>query len=120
MATRDENVLREVTLETEDFEWLLKGEAVPAERIDEFTTFMEELEIRTLEGGEEIELPGNRKAIVRPEEVAEDRALLLPKGAPLPTRLRKVEGQWKVDATLVVKGRKAAEAAREKAVQPSP
>ena len=44
-----------------------------------------------------------------------DRALLVPEGASLPTRLQKVEGHWKVDPSAVIASRKAAEASRRKA-----
>jgi hypothetical protein len=64
-------------------------------------------------------LAGNRKLKVRPEEVTAERAVLLPEGAPIPNRLQRVDGRWRVDATPIIAGRKAAEAARKKATRPA-
>ncbi len=114
MATKDETTLRAVTLPTDDFAWLLKGQAVPAEHLDEFKRMMAEQPIKTLKVGDEFTLPGNRKFKVPASDIADDKAVLVPEGAPTPTRVRKVDGKWKVDATPIISGRKAAEAARMK------
>jgi len=118
MVTKDEPTLRAVTLPTEDFDWLLRGQALPADRVEEFKAQMARQPIRALKPGDEFTLPGNRKVKVRPEEVTAERAVLVPQGAPIPNRLQKVDGRWRVDATPIIAGRKAAEAARKKATRP--
>jgi len=72
------------------------------------------LTIRRLEPGESVTLPKGQTLTVRPEEVSEDRAILLPEGDFLPVRLRRVEGHWKVDARPIISARKAAAAAQQK------
>jgi hypothetical protein len=57
---------------------------------------------------------------MKAEDVGPDRALILPAGASLPTRVHKVEGHWKVDPSAVIASRKAAEAARRNAAQKNP
>lgn len=118
MVTRDETTLRAVTLPTKDFDWLLRGQPLPSDVVDEARAQLARVPIRALKPGDEIILPGNRKIRVRPEEVTAERAVVLPEGSPIPTRLRKVDGRWRVDATPVIAGRKAAEAARKKASRP--
>jgi hypothetical protein len=115
MMTKDETTLREVTVPTDDFDWLLKGQAVPAEHVEEFKAQMARQPIRTLKPGDEFTLPGNRKMTIQASEVTADRAILVPEGAPVPNRVRKVDGRWRVDATPIIAGRKAADAARKKA-----
>jgi hypothetical protein len=118
MLTKDEKALRAVTLPTEDFDWLLRGPALPAERLQRAKEDLARQPIRVLKAGDEFTLPGGRKAKVRPEEVTADRAVLMPEGAPVPSRCQKVDGRWRVDATPIIAARKAAEAARKKAEPP--
>jgi hypothetical protein len=119
MMTKDETTLRAVTLHTEDFDWLLRGQALPEDQIEDFKAQITRQPIRALKAGDEITLPGNRKVKVLPEEVTADRAVLVPQGAPFPTRLRMIDGRWRVDATPMIAGRKAAEAARQKTAKPA-
>lgn len=120
MILKDEATLRSVTLPTKDFDLLLKGERPPSDQLKEIKEQIAKQPIRELKAGDEITLPGNRKVKVKEEEVTADRAVLLPEGSPIPTRVRKVEKRWRVDATAIIAGRKAAEAARKKAEQPKP
>ena len=115
MAIKDAKALQSVTLATKDFDWLLKGEVVPPDHIEEFKQIVAKIPIRSLKPGDEFTLPRNRKMKVRPDEVGPDRAVLLPENAPIPNRVQKVDGRWRVDATPIIAGRKAAEAARMKA-----
>ena len=114
MSTRDAATLRAVTLPTEDLDWLLKGKPLTAGQVDRMKAVIARQPIRALKPGDEFSLPGNRKGTVQPEEVGTDRAVLLPEGAPVPTRVWKLDGRWRVDATPIIAGRKAAEAARRK------
>ena len=118
MMTKDEATLRAVTLPTDDFDWLLRGQAVPSDQAEAFKAQMARQPIRALKPGDVITLPGNRKVTVHKEEVTADRAVLLPEGAPVPNRVRRLDGRWRVDATPIIAGRKAAEAARKKATRP--
>lgn len=112
---RDEPTLRAVTLPAEGFEWLLQGQVIPKDQVAAMRAQLEKMPIKVLKAGDTIKLPGNRTATVGAEEVGEDRAVLLPQGAPVPTRCRKVEGVWRVDAAPIIAGRKAADSARKAA-----
>ena len=115
MAVRDEPTLRAITLPVEGFEWLMAGQAAPASVIKELEEKLAQQTFRSLKAGDKFTLPQGQVVVVQAEDVGPDRALLLPEGASLPTRLRKVEGHWKVDPSAVIAGRKADEAARRKA-----
>jgi hypothetical protein len=116
MAFKDDPALRALVLPTDDFDWLLKGEAPPAGQAKAVRESIEKMPIRALKAGDKIEIPvrgGKREMTVQPDEVNDSNAVLLPEGAPIPTRLKKVDGRWRVDARPVIAGRKAAEAARQ-------
>jgi hypothetical protein len=115
IALHDEAALRSVVLPTDDFDWLLKGEAAPAEAADQIRSQFMQVPIRALKPGDSFRLPNKKSITVDPKEVDATHAVLLPEGAPLPTRCQKVDGRWRVDASPVIAGRKAAEAARAKA-----
>ncbi len=112
VVTKDEATLHGVTLPTDDFDWLLRGEAVPADHLEEAKAWTER-PIRVLRPGDEIILPGNRRTTVAPDEVDPDHAVLWPEGDPVPHRLQRIDGQWRVDARPLIAARKAADAARQ-------
>ena len=97
----------------EGIEWLMAGQAAPASVIKELEEKLAQQTFRSLKAGDKLTLPRGQAVVVTAEDVGPDRALLLPEGASLPTRLRKLEGHWKVDPSAVIAGRKAAEAAQE-------
>lgn len=117
MMSKDEKTLRAITLPLakSDFAWLLSGPTIPVEQLKQVKEAISRQPIRLLQPGDEFTLPGNKKITVEDEEVTSERAVAVPEGAPVPTRLQKVKGYWRVDATPVVAGRKAADAARKKA-----
>jgi regulation of enolase protein 1 (concanavalin A-like superfamily) len=115
VLTHDEATLRRLTLPCEGFEWLLKGEAAPPEAAETIRTHLLQQPIRRLKPGEKLGLPGGRTLTVGPDDVREDRVILIPEGTPIPTRLQKLDGRWRVDPAPVIAGRKAADAARKKA-----
>ncbi len=55
------------------------------------------MKIRRLKAGDRFRSPEGIVIAVKPDEVGADRPLLLPEGAPMPIRLRRVEGRWKVE-----------------------
>ena len=89
----------------------MAGQAAPASLIKELAEKLAQQTFRSLKAGDKVTLPRGQVVVVKAEDVEPDRALLLPEGASLPTRLRKVEGHWKVDPSGVIAGCKAAEAA---------
>jgi hypothetical protein len=118
IATGNEAALRAVTLplSAEDFAWLMKGQHVPTDKVEEFRKFVEEgMKVRIGRPGEKFPLPGGRVVEIKPEDFAADRSVVVQEGAPLPNRVRKLEGRWRIDAGPVVAGRKAADAARRRA-----
>jgi hypothetical protein len=115
MAVRDEAALRAITLPVQGFEWLMAGRAAPASMIQELQEKLALQTFRSLKAGDKFTLFQGQEVVVKAGDVGPDRALLVPEGASLPTRLQKVEGHWKVDPSAVIAGRKAAEAARQSA-----
>jgi hypothetical protein len=115
MAVRDEPTLRAITLPVEGFEWLMAGHAAPASMIKELEEKLAQQTFRRLKAGDKLTLPQGQAVVVKAEDVGPDRALLLPEGASLPTRLRKVEGHWKVDPIAVIAGRKKRDGALPRA-----
>jgi hypothetical protein len=112
MRDRDEATLRSLTLPGHDgdLEWLMREEVPSAKKGRTKRTSFAETEIRRLQPGDRI----GRSKPVRYYEVNEDHAVLLPEAIPIPTRLQRVEGHWKVDARRLIAERKAAEAAQQK------
>ncbi len=112
-AAQDEAALGAVALPAEGLDKLLEGTPLAPALFAAARRYFATLPIKVLKAGDEFTLPATKKKQdVPPDEVAEDRAVLLPKDAPLPTRLRKVEGRWKVDAQPLIEARKAAESPR--------
>jgi hypothetical protein len=111
---QDETALRAITLPDRDLVWLLRGRPAPAEAVEKMRTLAADMRIKRLRPGDPIKLPQGQTAVVGPDEVTEDRAVLLPEGSPLPVRLQRVDGRWKVDAGPVIAARKAAAAAQQK------
>lgn len=111
----DEAALRVVTLPNPDLDWLLKGQVVPPDAVKEASVFIAKLPIRRMKAGDRFTMPKGKTYAVPASQVGEDKAVLLPEGAPIPTRLQKVKGHWKVEADPIIAGRKAADAARKKA-----
>ncbi len=113
-ARQDEPVLRTVTLPDPDLLLLMQHEAPPPDVAEKMRTFIGQMKIQRLKPGDRITLPPDRDAVVAPDDVAEDRAVVLPEAFPFPIRLRKIEGHWKVNAGPVIAARKAADAARQR------
>jgi hypothetical protein len=115
VVTHDKATLRDLSLPNPELDWLVRGEAPPAEVVDRVRTLAKAMKIRRLKAGDRIRGPQGVPVEVRKEDVGEDRALLLPEGAPEPVRLQRVEGRWKVDARPAISQRKQAATAPQKA-----
>jgi hypothetical protein len=114
-VAHDEAALREITLPDRELVWLLRGQPAPAQAVERMRALAADMKIKRLKPGDRLKLPQGRVAVVTPEQVTEDRALVLPEGAPEPVRLQRVEGHWKVDARPAIDAVKAAAAAQQKA-----
>ncbi|WZP00921.1 hypothetical protein EP7_002580 [Isosphaeraceae bacterium EP7] len=113
MLDGDETKLRAVALPHEDFDVLLGGQPIPKLRAAIAKGLIARQPIKALKPGEEWTLPRGRVVKVTDEDVNDDHALLLPQGQPIPFRCTKVDGHWRVDASSVIAGRKAARKAVE-------
>ncbi|WP_337174259.1 hypothetical protein [Paludisphaera sp.] len=116
MIKQDEEAVREAVVDDEDLEWLLKGPKPPADQLDKIEKSLAEAPLRALKAGDEVTTPGGGKAKVEPDDVSDDRALIVMGDGP-PLRLQKVDGRWRVDARPIIAARKAAAkaSARKKA-----
>ena len=115
VLSQDGAAVQAVTLPNPDRDWLLKGQPAPPEVIKDATAQFAKLPIKRLKSGEKVALPKGKQYVVAVSDVGEDRAVLLPQGAPVPTRLRKLDSHWKVAADPFIAARKAADAAMKKA-----
>jgi hypothetical protein len=113
MLAADEKTLRAVTFPTTELDVLLSGEAPPFKTIKEMKQMVQKLPLERLKVGDLVKLPRNKSMVIRASEVGPDRAVLIGEDEPLPTRLRRVDGHWKVDPSPVIAGRKAAQKAAE-------
>ncbi len=113
-VAHDEEALRAITLPDPELEWLVRGEPAPEEVVARMRTLAKAMKIRRLKPGERIRGPQGKVAAVSPDDIGEDRALLLPEGAPSPVRARRVDGKWKIDARPAINQRKEAAAALQK------
>jgi hypothetical protein len=115
VLAQDEGAIRAITLPTPDLDWLLNSQPAPPEVIKDVQGQFDKRPIKRLKQGEKITLPRGNSYEVTAKEVGDDRAVLLPQGAPVPTRLERVAGHWKVNADPFIAARKTADAARKKA-----
>ncbi len=116
ITMKDEAALRAITVPDRELDWLLRGPPPPPEVVEQMRTAAAESKFKRLKPGDPIKLPPQgRAALVRPEEVTEARAMLLPERSRFPIALQKIDGHWKVDARPIVAARKAADAAQKKA-----
>jgi len=115
LLAQDETAVRAVTVPDPDLSWLLKSQPLPPGAIKGASAQIAKQPIKRLKAGETITLARGRKVVVAPDDVGDDKAILLPQGAPIPTRLQRLKGRWKVDASPFIAGSKAADAARKKA-----
>jgi hypothetical protein len=110
LVAGDAEALRRLALPlTEgDLAWLLKGEHLSrAGSARLHRAIGAEHALKRLRAGDTLTLPGGVPFAVRPEQVGDDRAVILPDGEPIPTDLRRVAGLWRVDARPIVAGRRA-------------
>lgn len=79
---------------------------------------VDELTLRELAIGDTVALPGGRELVVTAERVNAQNKLVVPTlgGMPTPTPLplRKIDGQWRVDAGSLIAARKAASEIRNR------
>jgi len=109
---KDEQTLRAVTVPTDDFDWLLKGEKASGETLERLKKETYEI-IEVLHPGDDYTLADGKKTTVTVEDVTLDRALLLIPGAPEPISCVRIDGKWHVDAAPLIKARKIVAQQRE-------
>lgn len=114
VVAHDEAALRAVTLPDPEFDWLTRGDPAPEEVVARMRTLAKAMKIRRLKPGDRIRGPQGKATAVGQDEVGENRALLLPEGAPEPIRARRVDGKWKIDARPAINQRKEAAAALQR------
>jgi hypothetical protein len=115
MTVADETALRAVTLPHREIDRLLRGEEPPFRGLEALKQEMHRMPIERLRAGAQVRLPGNEVFVVRTQDVGLDRAVLQPQSSPTPLNVRRVNGHWKVDASPIIEGRKAADTERQRA-----
>jgi hypothetical protein len=116
MAVGDEAALGKLALPDEEFAYLLAGDHIAPDQAEGFRkAVVDKIVLKRLKAGDEVKLPNGQVLKVAPEEVTEDRAVILPQGPPLPLFAYRDKADWKLDARPIIAGRKAADAARRAA-----
>ncbi len=113
-VAHDEAALRGITLPNPELDWLTRGEPAPEDVVARIRGLARKMKIRRLKPGDRIRGPEGEVVAVKPDDVGENRALLLPEGAPEPIRAQRFDGHWKIDARPAINQRKEAAAALEK------
>jgi hypothetical protein len=119
MAANDEQAIRKLILPNPDASVLWHGHKAPAMAIALIKKDIEKSKCRELKAGDVFILPGKQKLEIDDQMVNADNKMLVPtfggQEAPLPVQLKRVKGEWKVDASSIIAGRLAAQKAMEKA-----
>ena len=113
VAQSNEALIRKTIMPTseEDLALLLRTETPP----EDVRAFLANARIRELAPGDTVTLPGNKTVKVGADEVTKDRKVLLLSDMPVPTRLQRLNGQWRVDARPMIDVRKAMSKSKTKA-----
>jgi hypothetical protein len=120
MATKDEAGIRltSMPLSKGEFEWLLKGEPIPAAEIPRWRAHLRTLPMKRMQIGDIVEIPGGGTLKLDERHINKYRQQVHCEGLPLPLILTATNRGWRVEAAMVVAARKAAfadHAAREAA-----
>lgn len=109
LAAQDETVLRAVTLPDPEIDWLLKSQPLGRDQLERMKIRLQQMPMKRLKAGDRVKLPGGQIGIVNPADVRKGRVVILPEGAPLPSRVEFLDGHWRVYARPFISARKAAE-----------
>lgn len=109
MIEQDREQLAATALPNDDLELLLSNEPLPPGAAEQFAA----IKFRRLKVGEEFTFPAGNTITLDETQINDESVLLTSKDAPLPFKLVKVEGQWKVDADMIIATRKVAEELRK-------
>ena len=96
LAAQDETILRAVTLPDPEFDWLLKSQPLGHEQLERMKIQLQQIPMKRLNAGDRVKLPGGKIGIVNPLDVRKGRVVILPEGAPRPSRVELFDGQWRV------------------------
>jgi hypothetical protein len=69
--------------------------------------------VRVLKVGDKFALPGKDEMVIGKEDVNDEQMVVVLEGSPIPTRLYKGKGYWRVDPSPLIAVRKAGEKALE-------
>ena len=108
LAAQDESALRTVTLPDAEFDRLLKGPNAAPDVFAQIKVRLDIKSMRRLKAGDRVQMPDGESRVIKPVDVREDRVVLWPIDAPLPSRLENVGGHWKVFARPFIASRKEA------------
>lgn len=92
---------------------LWQGEHAPPEAAAKTREYVTAIPLRRVKVGDRVILPDSNELTVDDSQVNADRVLIMTEDSPIPFILVRSGGTWKVDASPVIAGRQAAEAARK-------
>ncbi len=112
MLSKNEKGVRSVILPAEDAELLWQGEAPPKGMLEKIDKSIENMVITEPKEGETVMLPDGRSIVMKKGMIGKDKTMILMtlggEKMPIPLMLSKVKGEWKIDASPLIAGRKAA------------
>jgi len=119
MLANDKDGVLAVILPAKNAELLWEGEPVPAKLVPEIDKVLEKLSVVELKEGEKFTMPNGLVLKIKKGMLNENKRFVLVNlpgsKTPLPLWVLKKDGQWKIDASGIIAGRKAAALAREQA-----
>jgi hypothetical protein len=107
IRTGNEKALRDLTVPTEDFPWLLLNRHIAPEGVAQFRHQISQLPVKRLKPGDTATLADGRKLVIQAEEVTAERAVVFDEGGVMPTRIQLIKGRWRVNASLFIASKKA-------------
>jgi hypothetical protein len=117
MSNDEEGILREI-IPHPQAEILWEGETIPPEILSNIKKQMGSMTFTECTVGELLELPDAENLKVTAQMVNEENKLMFPvidgQPAPTPLAVKRIEGEWKIDASPLIISRNAAKLLRQK------
>jgi hypothetical protein len=115
IMAQDGVAVRTLAVPNPELDLLLQREPAPKAVIEDARAQFARLPIKRLRAGDTVSLPQGKSYVVAASEVGGDRVVLLPAGSKVPTRVKMINGRWKVAAEPMIAARKAALASQKQA-----
>lgn len=113
LVAGNERDLRATAVPHDDLDVLLSDKRPSGTALQMIRTQIERSRIKTHQANEEIKLPNGQTFTVTPDLVGDDRKVMSLVAMPIPMCLRRIDGQWRVDAYPLIAARRASATSQE-------